>query len=419
MLPQPRLFAQLILAQILLKSSPDAQLTLSHDVLACATEALAKDFASVLERQDQLSQGLIVSVQDPALLERVYAKSSHGRTAVWVAEAMIGTLSTVRRPGTARGWLCPGDDDSVMAQYRAFAINLYSVVNLAGLSKGMSTNLLRALFWNLGEDVLLFLTSIWTATSIESGIRCAALRHGEAFILACSTDGTRQDFQCVLPTVLITLSDDNEEIRQSAMTVIEAISKALSGKALKVYGLAEVYGKSSDRLQLMRAVDIQAYVGHLVESGQDIIASSEQVAIVHSRLLAASSTEDKKNATLRQSIVAYIYSHIWAWRSLHPRCELLRLLGKGVDKTRMESMEPLLRDLSLDASPESDWMCSLKQPEATSFSRLLCAPMEKSAIKLLVRGQTEMFSVYLTILRKAPLQYGEYRGVHVMNRPAK
>jgi U3 small nucleolar RNA-associated protein 10 len=245
-LPPARIFAHLILAHLLVKAKPDLQLALSYDVLACASGAVANDIESALNKHDQLSEGLILNVDDPTLLDKIYTKCSHGRTAVWMAEALIGTLASIRRPDSPIFWLVPGaHEDSVKQQYRRFAASLYAVVNLAGLSPGMSTNLLRALFWNLGEDALLFLASVWTESSVDIGVRCAALRHGQAFILACIGEKTRQDFQCVLPSVLAVLSDDSQELRRSAIGMIEAINKNVEEKSPRVYALERVYGSSS------------------------------------------------------------------------------------------------------------------------------------------------------------------------------
>ncbi len=73
-------------------------------------------------------------------------------------------------------------------------------------------------------------------------------------------------------------------------------------------------------------------------------------------------------------------------------------------------MEPLIRDLSLEASAESAWITSLNQQEATTFSQLLCGPMEKSAVKQLARGQTQVFTTYLAILQRDPVRFGECDG---------
>jgi len=183
--------------------------------------------------------------------------------------------------------------------------------------------------------------------------------------------------------------------------VIEAIDRNVEEKTSRIYALERVYGSSSDRVQLLRSSDTHAYTTKLLESADDIIASASQMAIVHGRLLTTQASESKKESILRQSIVAYLVAHVCAWRAIRPRCQLLRILGANIDKSRLESLSPLLSDISQDSADEYKWYISLDERDAASLSSLLFGPMDKSAVKMLSRGQADVFQSYIRILSKS------------------
>jgi U3 small nucleolar RNA-associated protein 10 len=103
--------------------------------------------------------------------------------------------------------------------YATFARNLYTWANSESLSPILARRLLQSLFTQIGEEGLVFLASIWTSASPVS-LRVAALRHGLAFIGAHEAS---VDFQLIIPSLLIALSDESKDIRQAGLDIVRKI----------------------------------------------------------------------------------------------------------------------------------------------------------------------------------------------------
>jgi hypothetical protein len=95
----------------------------------------------------------------------------------------------------------------------------------------------------LGEEVLIFLTSIWISAVSPQRLRLAALRHGVAFINA---HGSGVDFQLAVPGLLVTLMDANKEIRQAGLDILKRID-IVAGGASEIYALESFYGSQSSK----------------------------------------------------------------------------------------------------------------------------------------------------------------------------
>jgi U3 small nucleolar RNA-associated protein 10 len=134
---------------------------------------------------------------------------------------------------------------------------VYRLANSSSGAMSLSSSLIKALFVNLRVDALLFLAGVWTecvfADPDSAHLPRAALFHGAAFLHAQVTDaGQPQDFQVILPSLLVALQARQRSVRSAAMDCIGIIARSTSSAApSSVYALDTVYGSSTSVYNLL------------------------------------------------------------------------------------------------------------------------------------------------------------------------
>lgn len=134
---------------------------------------------------------------------------------------------------------------------------IYALANSGSITHLLSTSLLKALFVNLREQTLLFLSGVWTHDilsdmAVSVNLTHAALFHGAAFLRAHVADANHpHDFQVVLPSLLIALRSRERTVRSAAMDCVAIISQSSSSDPASpiIYALDSVYGNNSSLSQ--------------------------------------------------------------------------------------------------------------------------------------------------------------------------
>lgn len=182
------------------------------------------------------------------------------------------------------------------------ARKVYALANSSSSLHLVSTNLLRALFVNLRDETLLFLAGIWSnpnPNDVEKGwegIRLAALHHGTAFLRAQSLD-TSRDFQVILPSLLVALQSEDRRVRSAAITCVRSLASTASvAKRSIIYGQDDVYGKASDKVQLLDWADFTRYVKVVDKHGDHFATDSSYVSVFHQTELRRQKSDSKKDA---------------------------------------------------------------------------------------------------------------------------
>lgn len=118
----------------------------------------------------------------------------------------------------------------------------------------LSGHLIHALFVNLGDDALAFLTGVWLSlhdVHPERNHVChAALRHASAFLEAHCVSETWIDFQTILPAIVVALQSPDSHVREAATDCMSAIHRVAQEKnASAVYAFDALYGATSSKYQ--------------------------------------------------------------------------------------------------------------------------------------------------------------------------
>lgn len=202
------------------------------------------------------------------------------------------------------------------------ARSVYSLVNSSSAAQFLSTSILRALFVNLREQALLFLAGIWCTnlrTYLDSAnLPLAALFHGAAFLKAQTADDDHpQDFQVILPSLLIAMQSGQRAVRSAAMDCVAIISQSCSStSSVTIYALDSVYGNSSGwsvpfprhihvdsiiysiigGLQYLDWSDFGRYVSSLHDRREHFINDENYLGVFHQEMLCKGRSDSNKEA---------------------------------------------------------------------------------------------------------------------------
>ena len=229
-----------------------AHLVLIHTLPNDSTSAVPVAVKTLAQLRPVLSGPTMHDFEDvenplsPKLLSAISAKPSATRTLQRATVALLAAVAKVASSNRAEvTWLSHEQSD-----FKRFAEGVYTWANSDILPPALAKALLRNLFMQLGEETLLFLASIWTQRSGSLVTRIAALKHAGAFIAAHKGQADGIDFQLILPSLLIALSDSAKNIREAGISAMKAISAVGTGSE-NVYALDNIYGVKSSKFLLL------------------------------------------------------------------------------------------------------------------------------------------------------------------------
>lgn len=241
-----RLLAYLILHSLVITLRGPRQLSTCLSILKYLSPRLAGHSLRDLKHADENV--------NTVYMESVYKKTEETRTTLRATVSILAAMSKVAKPSGQIVWLS-GESKAKDASYKTFAQQIYLWANTVILPANVAQSLLRSLLTQLGEEALLFLSSVWTCSTSPAPLRTSALKHALAFIHAYATlptspaaQGQPVDFQVILPQILIALQDSDKDVRRVAVDVLRSVE---GGEGMgDVYALDTVYGYRSGKLVL-------------------------------------------------------------------------------------------------------------------------------------------------------------------------
>ncbi|KAK0528893.1 snoRNA-binding rRNA-processing protein utp10 [Tilletia horrida] len=309
------------------------------------------------------------------LADAVYSRPGHDRTLRRLVSVLFAALfAKLALPGG-------GDEADLLPigsakRPVAVGIRLYAFL-VAGHFGPQTTETLKRRFWDrLGESVLTFLATIWTASGARLGravrgvkadveiaqmemlVKRAALQDAqpflrEALIKESTEEGVSsgvkiQDFQTVVPALLLALQDEYKEVRQAALKPLEIIASAQDQASkpeveFAEYGYDVIYGASSKDLVYLHYADVCKYVRSLLEEKESFANDQQNLAIWHATALSVKKSDKRKDAEYKQAIVAFLLAHVVAWPSTLAGIGLLTSLRDLPHPTKLRTLIPVLR----------------------------------------------------------------------------
>lgn len=356
-----RFLAALTLAQLVASAGGYQHIVAARSLAALEVFLAGQALRDVEDIETPLADSLI-----KAVVSKPLAPKTQQRVYLALLTAAVAVPPSLN---TSTTWLGDVDASSTEGQTRAAAQALYRWANSANLSSAVAKHLLHSVFAQLGEDVLVFLASVWTHPASISTLRVAALRHAEAFVKAYTAKAT--DFQLIIPATLIALQDESKPVRQAAATLLSTIAATPQSSSAEIYALESIYGSRSDLVQLLKPSDLTKYLETITRALDEMVVDAGRLSLVHGQTLDLQSKNGKKDTLYRRDVVDWLMSHILGWRADSPRRALLSSLDRAVNISCLQGALPLLEPL-LDSSKDEDkWLASLPATHRTEYLELV------------------------------------------------
>ncbi|KAJ9106770.1 hypothetical protein QFC19_003083 [Naganishia cerealis] len=390
--PSSRLLAQSIVTDLFPVLKPEHQVRLAMGVI------------SKIDRSPYMQN--LVNIREAGnpdasvTSEKVYSKPSHRKSASLVQDAMMTSLCNVTLPSSVSSLTL---EDNVNNSSQSLAKIIYRICNSDRLPEDCAKASLQKLFARLGQKCLVFLLSAALDRTESLDLRVASIRHVQAFITAHASDEGKlqSDFQCIVPALLVLLSQQEKKIREATSFTLRLLRAGYGGPIKSVYGIDDIYGQTSEKLQILQPKDLTQYLDDIMASAADINTDGAVVQTLHTRLLTGENHESKKVSSHRRAVTSYLLSHVVSWHALAPRMILLDILGNVQDSTKTEALLPVLRELVSPDSIEGRWATDLSIVDQRRFIIHLLDSLTTRVAKSIARGQAaDTFDLLLTIIRK-------------------
>ncbi|KIK65016.1 hypothetical protein GYMLUDRAFT_39424 [Collybiopsis luxurians FD-317 M1] len=320
-------------------------LSIIREVLKTTSDAvkLASKVINTISREKQIQQ-IQIQVEESGLEEalstklaaQIVSKPNSRSTDGLLYLALLSDIAALQPSlGTTKeavDWVYP---ESQPDMYASLMQQLYVFANLALASGAPQARIhvIRVLFANLGGEAGVFLASVWLRFGFghvspltgaldnedRTALSAPALYHLSAFLQAHATLSSGIDFQTLLPSVVLALSNSEQEIRKAAvdcLVLLKELSVSETGKGKKfdvVYAFDRVYGnnKNEAELQYLSPDDLAAFVSSLAEMREHFLADGEYIGAWHAEQLASSDkNQEKESVKYRTHILCYLLSHV-------------------------------------------------------------------------------------------------------------
>ncbi|KAF8515684.1 armadillo-type protein [Hysterangium stoloniferum] len=389
-------------------------LTGEHQVDAANRILSSMGLQSLDRLQDALTSvnGLQETISDDVMMKAVILKPNNAGTLHRLQVSILALLPVVRQPVDVKiNWLEEGSLVTTFTETRGqrFGELARAVYRLATSSSGavsLSANLIKALFVNLREHALLFLAGVWTESLLIDSdsvyLPHAALFHGAAFLQAQVTDvGQPQDFQVILPSLLVALQARQRSVRSVAMDCIGIIARSThSAVPSSVYALDSVYGtNTTEGLQYLEWSDFGRFVTTLNSRREHCINDSDYVQVFVQESLCKLRADGKKDAAYKQRVLCYLLSHITTWSSIHARVVLLGMLKNISNRVKLHMLLPLVQVVS--TSEQVQRIADAEDSVCAAYHRLLFGVYDVTTAPDLNEIGSGSWIIFVRLIRSA------------------
>lgn len=290
--------------------------------------------------------------------------------------------------------------------------SLYSVINSSPLPSSLPKLLLQILLVKISDSSLPFFASVWTntSTSYSASVRLAAVRHADAYLHAQAQAAAQQepkDFQVVVPSLLVALTDAEAAIRMAAVSCLERIhqickragesAKALKkkGKELDIFGYESFHGAAgSADMQYIDLVSLVYYLDHLMKRKSAFRNDASILPKLQGELLQINRQDGRKEIGHKHAAVCFLLSHILCADSLSSRLVLLQSLAAVSNSAKLEMLLPLIRKIvEGNAATATKALRTIEEREL--YLELLFASYDGGCRSVVENASTGAWSLYL------------------------
>jgi hypothetical protein len=234
----------------------------------------------------------------------------------------------------------------------------------------------------------------------SAALKCTLLGVALVYLEKCASSKSVKDFQLVIPSLMIALSDESKSVRTLAARALSLLKKsyeafiALHGSKQKpatIYGYDNFYGKRTDAVQYLSIPAATSLVDYLIEKSQEMIADNQYLTINLSLILKSFETQMKKNKT-RDEVLKFLVSNVIANSERDFRALLLQVVAQVNSTIKVKSLnEVLVEELNL--------LKHISNP-SLDFLELLIGCFGVSEINNIFVKSTSILNTFCDILSK-------------------
>ncbi|KAJ1932891.1 snoRNA-binding rRNA-processing protein utp10, partial [Linderina pennispora] len=259
-------------------------------------------------------------------------------------------------------------------------------------------------------------------SDINSVARSRCLLSFQALVKHAAAGKTNavNDYQTVLPSLLVALLDDDAGVRGAAAACIQALKSvypASKGKKAHrkskgdnaeaeqdIYMYDEFYGPTSDRLQYL-PLDVAAMFVQQLASQSDVLAEDayavkhQLAAILSKGHVGGDASVAKLNTKARESVVAFLLAHVTAADGVLVQFQisLLESMGLATSPLFVSQLFPLI--VSHVKSLESAGMPATGSVEDQLTHSLFTAVFSPSNASVIAGGSDKHFNALLKFVK--------------------
>ncbi|KZT53175.1 hypothetical protein CALCODRAFT_60703 [Calocera cornea HHB12733] len=385
------LFCCLVMKALLARVSGEHQVELGHQLVSFLQSYPDHMFIAGEDVTDKLD-------------EDIYARSKAVRTVRQMHSALLCAVAEVGCPANVRlDLLCNVEQvterDMRGVRYAALCRAVYRLLSNQGLASPARTQCLKCLFSSLRDDSLLLLAGIWADDSSSAEVRTSALSHGRA-ILQSHNSGDLVDFQAIVPSLLVALSDGSRLVRSAAVKACKTLAEMYSAgrKPKAVFAIDHLYGDESSQVQYLERNDASQYIQTLLQHADELALDGSTLRGIHMTALVREKGEGKKTTAFKEKVLYFLSSHIVAWRSAYGRAALLLSLLDVHSAIKLELLLPLLRQTVAGSHEQQQGHVPTARPLSPNVAAYLVKIFDDTAVSSLDDPANDSFHVLKTCI---------------------
>ncbi|KDQ54552.1 hypothetical protein JAAARDRAFT_135194 [Jaapia argillacea MUCL 33604] len=395
--PHARNLALLITRALLCLMSGENQIEAAGRVLDCLGVGTLDELGDA-----EGADGFWQIMDEETLGNAVVMKPSSWNTTHRLRAVIIALMPVMSRPTNLSLDWDSGDTRGV--RYVRLMRHVYKLATSSTNASLLSASLLRALFINIGDDTLAFLSGVWLDVKhhqstnddgSEVQLQYTALRHAAAFLAAYHAAEKGVDFQTALPAILVCLQNGDQMVREAGVECVLVLLKiSQAKKASSVYYFDAIYGGASGQLQYLDWDDVGRYVQALAAHGDHFVSDPAYIRTFHQSHLGRAGSESRKESAYKQRVLCYLLSHIASCPLPTVKLGLMRPLADISHYVKVDILLPIIRGLVDDA--ESKTIVETFGEDFIEYSGLALSVFDVSAVKALNDEKGTVWPVFLS-----------------------
>lgn len=344
------------------------------------------------------------------IADRMYSKPTQAKTLAALQEHCLTGIRHMKLAPAIRHWVMPSDLNE-LEPVRTALKGIYSLVNSNTLSPATARSILHSVFAKLRERSLVFLADTWTDERQPVDIRFCAASHGHAYLAACGDEHgkSRTDFQCLVPSVLMLLMEEEKSLREAGVALLKQIHAGMGNAIDEIYAVDDLYGPETAKVKLLQAKESRFYLETLLKEAAGLITDKDYLTIIHGRLIHPATAENKKAANICRAVIASLTSHVVGWKLNGPRVKLLRSLSQISEVTKLDGLINIFEELDDPQSKEIACLKRLSVAKTNAYLTAVFDVLDHNTAKQFARGSHgDLFKVIVSLVhRNIPERSGQ------------